>query len=269
MSKARLVLTALFVDRQTPTEVASRYGVHRSWVYRLKARYETEGEAALEPRSRRPKTNPTAIPAATVTLIVELRTKLTTAGLDAGPDTLAWHLAHQHGIRVSVATVSRTLTRAGLVTPAPKKRPKASYHRFAATLPNETWQADFTHYRRTHPNGTPGPDTEILTWLDDCTRYAVSVTAHAPVTGPIALATFRTVPHRRRPARHARVHPDRHSDSVAPAELGWFGRTRPGSAGSAPVRCRCLTDRSQRTPCLLITGRAGHRRGGGVLLGTR
>jgi len=36
MSKARLVLTALFIDRQTPAEVARRYGVHRSWVYKLK-----------------------------------------------------------------------------------------------------------------------------------------------------------------------------------------------------------------------------------------
>ena len=49
MSKARLVLTALFVERQTPAEVARRYGVHRSWVYRLKARYEAEGKL---PRSR-------------------------------------------------------------------------------------------------------------------------------------------------------------------------------------------------------------------------
>ncbi|WP_353960637.1 helix-turn-helix domain-containing protein, partial [Mycolicibacterium obuense] len=51
-SKARLVLTALFVDHQSPAEVSARYGVHRSWVYKLKARYEAEGHAALEPRSR-------------------------------------------------------------------------------------------------------------------------------------------------------------------------------------------------------------------------
>ena len=35
MSKARLVLTALFAEHQTPTEVAARYGVHRGWVYKL------------------------------------------------------------------------------------------------------------------------------------------------------------------------------------------------------------------------------------------
>src|SRR3954454_12050077 len=98
-SKARLVITALFVDRQTPAEVAERYGVHRAWVYKLKARYEAEGDAALEPRSRRPKTSPTALAPPVVDLIVQLRTRLGTAGLDAGPDTIAWHLQHHHQVR--------------------------------------------------------------------------------------------------------------------------------------------------------------------------
>jgi hypothetical protein len=140
-SKARLVITALFVDHQTPAEVAARYGVHRAWVYKLKARYEAEGEAALEPRSRRPKTSPTAVPSAVVDLIVALRKELHEAGLDAGPETIGWHLAHQHGHQVSRATISRTLTRQGLVTPEPRKRPRSSYIRFQAAMPNETWQA--------------------------------------------------------------------------------------------------------------------------------
>jgi Homeodomain-like domain len=96
MSKARLVLTALFVEHQTPTEVAARYGVHRGWVYKLRARYQAEGEAAFEPRSRRPMTSPTAIPADVVELIVRLRNQLAEQGLDAGPDTIVWHLRHHH-----------------------------------------------------------------------------------------------------------------------------------------------------------------------------
>jgi hypothetical protein len=32
---------------------------------------------------------------------------------------------------------------------------------------------------------------EIISWLDDCTRYALHVSAHRRVTGPIVLATFR------------------------------------------------------------------------------
>ena len=186
MSKARLVITALFVEHQSPAEVAARYGVHRSWVYKLKARYEAEGDAAFEPRSRRPKTSPTAISGQSRELIVRLRLELNAAGLDAGPDTIAWHLEHHHGTTVSPATISRTLTRAGLVEPAPKKRPKSSYIRFEASLPNETWQSDFTHYRL-----ATGVDVEVLTWLDDCTRKAIGVTAHRAVTAVIVRDTFR------------------------------------------------------------------------------
>ncbi len=238
MSKARLVLTALFVDRQSPAEVAARYGVHRAWVYRLEARYEAEGEAAFEPRSRRPKTSPSALAPATVELILELRQKLTTAGLDAGPETIAWHLAQHHNTVVSRSAISRHLERAGLVTPEPRKRPKSSYIRFQADQPNECWQSDFTHYRLTNPDGTAGADVEILSWLDDCTRFAVSVTAHARVTGPIVLATFReTVATHGIPA-----------STLTDIQSGWAAmslRCRPAGKDCfrpAPVRQRFLTE---------------------------
>ena len=57
-------------------------------------------------------------------------------------------------------------------------------------MPNESWQSDFTHYRLT-ADGQPGADVEIISWLDDCTRYALHVTAHRRITTPIVLATFR------------------------------------------------------------------------------
>jgi transposase InsO family protein len=164
--------------------------VSRSWLYELLARYRPEGETGLQPRSRRPKTSPTALSDQLVELIVELRDKLTATGF-AGPETLTWHLAHHHGVVVSRATVARYLTRAGRVVPQPKKRPKSSYIRFAADQPNECWQADFTHYRLTRPDGRPGLDTEILSWIDDHSHYALSVTAHHRVTGPIVATTFR------------------------------------------------------------------------------
>jgi transposase InsO family protein len=191
MSKARLVITALFVDHQTPAEVAARYGVHRAWVYKLKARYEAEGNAALEPRSRRPKSSPTALAPDLVELIVRLRRELADAGLDAGPETIAWHLAHHHGHRVSRSTIARTLTRQDLVVPEPRKRPRSSYIRFEAAMPNQTWQSDFTHYRLTRPDGTAGTDVEVISWLDDCTRYALHVSAHPRVTTEIVRASFR------------------------------------------------------------------------------
>jgi transposase InsO family protein len=186
VSKTRLVITAVVVEGRSPAEVALCYGVSRSWVYELVARYRAEGETAFEPRSRRPGSSPTTIPEATVRLITRLRQDLTAQGLDAGADTIAWHLEHHHAIGVSRATINRTLVRRGLVTPAPQKRPRSSYVRFQAELPNEMWQADFTHYPL-----TTGEDCEILCWLDDHARHALSVTAYRRVTGPIVLNTFR------------------------------------------------------------------------------
>jgi transposase InsO family protein len=190
MTIARLLITAVVVEKRPVHEVAATYGVSRSWLYELLERYRTDGDAVFEPRSRRPQSSPTATPPEVVDLIVELREKLTATGMDAGPDTIGWHLAHHHDVTVSRATISRYLTKAGLVVPEPKKRPKSSYIRFQAAMPNETWQSDFTHYRLTRPDGRPGADSEILSWLDDCSRYALSVTAHHRVTGPIVLATF-------------------------------------------------------------------------------
>ena len=186
MSKARLIITAVVTEGRSQSEVARAYGVSQGWISRLVARYRAEGEAAFEPRSRRPKTSPAAIPATTVRMIIELRKDLAGQGLDAGPDTIAWHLKHHHGPRVSPATISRYLAQAGLVLPEPRKRPRSSYLRFEAEQPNECWQSDFTHYPL-----AGGAGTEILTWLDDHSRYAVSVTAWHRVTGPIVLAVFR------------------------------------------------------------------------------
>ncbi len=186
MSKARLVITAVITEHRSQSEAARAYGVSQGWISRLVARYRAEGEAAFEPRSRRPKTSPAAIADTTAELIVALRKELAGTGLDAGPDTIAWHLAHHHQVRVSPATISRYLARAGLVVPEPRKRPKSSYLRFEAEQPNECWQSDFTHYPL-----ADGTGTEILTWLDDHSRLALSVTAHRRVTGPIVLAAFR------------------------------------------------------------------------------
>jgi transposase InsO family protein len=186
MSKAQLVITAVTVEKRPVSEVSRSYGVARSWIYALLARYREEGEAAFEPRSRRPKTSPRAIPDATASLITEVRKDLAGRGLDAGPQTIAWHLAHRHGLRVSPATVSRYLARAGLVTPDPRKRPRSSYLRFAAELPNECWQSDFTHYPL-----ASGTGTEILAWLDDHSRYLLRITAHRHVAGPTVVTEFR------------------------------------------------------------------------------
>ena len=62
----------------------------------------------------------------TVKLIMRLRKDLAGQGLDVGPQTISGHLEHRHQVKVSAATVSRTLSRRGLVTPDPSKRPRSS-----------------------------------------------------------------------------------------------------------------------------------------------
>jgi transposase InsO family protein len=181
-----LIITAVVLEGRSQAAVARDYNVSKGWVSKLVARYHDEGDTAFEPRSRRPLSSPNSTPKPTLDLIVKIRTDLATQGLDAGTDTIVWHLRHHHNLTVSTSTVHRHLRNVGLVTPEPAKRPKSSYVRFEAEQPNETWQSDFTHYRL-----TTGADVEIITWLDDHSRYALSITAHLRITGLIVLTTFR------------------------------------------------------------------------------
>ena len=185
MSKRRLMIMAVVNGGRTHADVAAQYGVTRAWVTKLVSRYRAEGNAAFEPGSRRPHSSPTATPARTVELIIELRHELTGQGLDAGPATIGWHLEQRHHIVVSTSTIRRRLLAAGLIEPEPKKRPKSSFIRFEASLPNECWQTDMTHVRLADRT-----DVEVLSWLDDHARFALSVTAHRRVTTPVVTNTF-------------------------------------------------------------------------------
>ncbi|WP_250009979.1 DDE-type integrase/transposase/recombinase, partial [Actinoplanes sp. M2I2] len=189
MSTRRLVITAVLTGT-SQAETARTYGVSQGWISRLMTRYAVEGEAAFEPRSRAPNTRPGATAAATVERVLALRKQLGEAGLDAGADTIAWHLQHHYDTVLSRATINRILVRAGQVIPEPSKRPKSSYIRFQADQPNETWQSDFTHYRLTRGDGRPGTDVEIITWLDDHSRYALHLSAHPRITAQITHRSF-------------------------------------------------------------------------------
>jgi len=185
MYKAKSIILSVTIEGLSQAQAARLYGVSEATVSRLMARYRAEGDTAFEARSRRPKTSPTKISDVVNELIVNLRVSLTSGGLDGGPETIAWHLKRHHDVDVSVSTIRRRLVAAGLVIPEPRKRPKSSYIRFQADLPNETWQSDFTHYRLANT-----VDTEILVWLDDHARYALDVTVHVRVTGDIVVDTF-------------------------------------------------------------------------------
>lgn len=193
MSKARLIITAVVDEKRTKSAVARDYDVSRYWVQQLVRRYLAEGEAAFDPRSRRPHSSPHSVPAAVEDEIVRLRKELSRQGLDAGADTIRTHLARRTPrsqtssgtAPPAVSTIWRVLTRRGFVTPQPQKRPRSSWHRFQAEQPNERWQADTTHWQLA--DGTP---VEILNLLDDHSRVALACVPRRTITGPDVVHAF-------------------------------------------------------------------------------
>src|SRR5271170_2894962 len=122
MSKARVVVLEVVSGHLTITAAARAYGLSRQHIYRLLARYHQGGLEAVDPRSRRPASNPRAAADEVVAAVVLLREKLTAEGLDAGPITLQWHLAQQ-GLPVpSTSTIRRILGHHGLITPQPPQK---------------------------------------------------------------------------------------------------------------------------------------------------
>jgi transposase InsO family protein len=183
MSIARLIITAITVQGMSYRQVAKRYGVSKSWAHKLHQRFLTDGDAALEQRSKTPHTSPRRTPDEVRRRIVDLRRELTEAGFDAGAHTISAHLVRD-GIHVSSTTVWRILTAAEEITPQPQKRPRSSYQFFTAEQPNSLWQSDFTHWN------TEELSAEIIGWIDDHSRFLLHLSAHGRVTGTVVTNTF-------------------------------------------------------------------------------
>jgi transposase InsO family protein len=186
VQKNRIIVISVVVEGRSKAEVARDYGVTYRWVHTLVTRYLQGGWEAIEPRSRRPLTSPTKTSPEREAEVLQLRRELSEAGHDAGPHTIAVHLERRHGSSPAASTIWKILTRHGLVAAEPRKRPRSSYLRFQADLPNETWQSDFTHWHL-----AAGEGVEVLTFLDDHARLALSVTAYPVVTVQRVLAQFR------------------------------------------------------------------------------
>ncbi len=170
MDLSEYVINAVVVEKRSVREVAAAHGMSKTWLYELIARYRADGEEGLRGRSKRPRSSPTRVSAAMEEEIVALRKSLAEDGLDAGAHTIRYHLQRRRRGRAkasvpSVATIWRILSRRGFVVPQPHKRPRSSWRRFQADLPNECWQADTTHWEL-----ADGTGVEILNVLDDHSR---------------------------------------------------------------------------------------------------
>ena len=189
MDLAGYVINAVLVEGKSVREVCEAHDISRSWLYELIARYRRSGDEGLRPESKRPHSSPTQVSAAIEEEIVALRKELTGLGVDAGAHTIHYHLQRRHRRRrqavPSVATIWRVLSRRGFVVPEPHKRPKSSWRRFAAELPNECWQADVTHWAL-----ADGSEVEILNIVDDHSRLLVVSRAFVITKAADVVETF-------------------------------------------------------------------------------
>lgn len=191
MALARYLVEAVVVERRSVSELARSHGVSRFWIYKLLKRFNEGGLPALEPRSRRPRSCAHAVEADVQVEILRIRQELIAAGFDAGPATIAHHLQGLVNGAPSVTTIWRILKRNGLITPQPHKRPRSSFIRFEAQLPNETWQADATPWQL-----ADGTAVEILNFEDDRSRVFLSSSAHLTVKAGDVVQAFHSASNR-------------------------------------------------------------------------
>jgi len=176
MDMGRFLIETHLRTRRPIKELAAAHGVSASWLFKLLRRYRLEGPAGLEPRSQAPHRSPTRIADLFEDEIVALHKALADDGLDAGAVTVHYHLAQRHRRPPSVSTVFRVLKARGFVTLQPQKRPKSSFIRFCADVPNECWQADMTHVE------IEGAQVfEVLNMIDDHSRLCVASRAMSVV----------------------------------------------------------------------------------------
>jgi len=85
----------------------------------------------------------------------------------------------------STSTIWRILKRRGFIQAQPHKRPKSSFVRFEAQLPNETWQADVTFFEL-----KDNTKVEIVNFLDDFSRVCVASKVLAVTSAPDIVTTL-------------------------------------------------------------------------------
>ena len=152
------------------------HGISRWSFYSIRKRFDSDGEAGLELRSRAPNKVPNKTPFEVEDMIVKKRKELDNDGLDAGPETIRWHLQQgwdSDGPVPSVATIWRILRARGFIVPDPSKAPNKKCKRFEADRANQVWQIDGTDH-----DLADGKTVKIINIIDDGSRLVPASQAH-------------------------------------------------------------------------------------------
>lgn len=163
----------------TVAEVCQLWGVSRQTFYVWRRRYEDEGLAGLEDRSSRPARSPARMPADLEARIVDMRQ----AHRRWGPRRIRSELERLGAAAPARSTIGRVLTRNGLVAPPPPAAPPP--RRFVRQRANELWQLDAKQTVL-----SDGTAVQVISCLDDHSRYCGACTAFAELSSEAAIAVF-------------------------------------------------------------------------------
>jgi transposase InsO family protein len=169
------------------TTFCAEHGISRKTFYAIRARVRAGGAAAaLEPRSRRPRSSPTKIPETVVQQALGVRAALESSGLDHGPISVHDKMRALGLDPVpSIATLARVFRETGVARLEPKKKPRSAWRRFVYPAPNACWQLDATEYVL-----TGGRKCVIFQLIDDHSRYALASHVASGETSEAAIAVF-------------------------------------------------------------------------------
>jgi transposase InsO family protein len=175
----KVAFMAAWLRNEEPrTVLCERAGISRQTAYKLARRFEAEGVAGLEERSRAPLHHGRAMPAEVAVKLIEMRRakpfwgpKKLLAILREREPTLAWP---------SSSTVSELLKREGLSEPRRRRRrPLPLEAPFGSvTAPNDSWSIDFKGWIRTGD----GQRCDPLTVSDAFSRMLLALQIVSPTT---------------------------------------------------------------------------------------
>lgn len=166
-------------DAVSISQFCQKLGISRPSYYKVKKRYIAEGNKALNPHSRAPKTTVKVHGDQTKDVVLRIRQRLAKTGWDHGPQSIWFEAVDtgEFGGKIpSVATIGRILAAAGVTKTNPRKRPRSAWMRFARSYPMELWQIDGLEYRLFDADATKAMVYQLL---DDGTRFDVGTQCFA------------------------------------------------------------------------------------------
>jgi transposase InsO family protein len=170
MDQKREFAVLAAADGANIRQLCRRFAISPTTAYKWLARYQRQGFAGLDERSRRPKTSPRRTPAIMEAKVLEIRKQSNNAW---GGRKIRQTLEDRAEVEIPAAsTITEILRRHNLLTEDSLAAHPGPWQRFERASPNELWQMDFKghfamHSGRCHP----------LTALDDYSRYNLVLAA--------------------------------------------------------------------------------------------